>query len=63
MVKNMLSLVVRKGAYAQTHTHEVTDNPFRNLLGTAQLGVSQGAFIIRTGLNPDLEFVENHQEK
>lgn len=45
----MLSLVVRKGAYAQTHTYKVIDSPFRNLLGTARLGVSQGAFTVKTG--------------
>lgn len=64
MVKNMLSLVVRKGAHAQRHTqsHKVIDGPFRNL-ETIQLGVPQGAFTIITGLNPDLECVENHQEQ
>lgn len=42
--------------------HKVTDSPFRNL-ETTQLGASQGAFPIKTGLNPDLERVENRQEK
>lgn len=46
-----------------THEHKVIDSPFRNLLGTAGLSVSQGAFAIKTELSPDLECVENHQEK
>lgn len=57
MMKNMLSLVVRKGAHAQTHTQSYWKF-FQKLMGTAQLGSSLGAFTIKTELNLDLECVE-----
>lgn len=61
----MLLLLVRKGVHTKIHTnkHKVIDSPLRNVLGTAQLGVSQGELTIKMGLNPDLEGVENHREK
>lgn len=56
----MLLLLVRKGVHTKIHTnkHKVIDSPLRNVLGTAQLGVSQGELTIKMGLNPDLEGVE-----
>lgn len=61
IVKNVHLLVVKKGVHTKiyTNTHKVIDCPFKNLLGTAQLGASQGELKIM-GLNPDLKDVENH---
>lgn len=62
IAENVHLLVVRKGVRTKIYAnkHKVIECPFKNLLGTAQLGASKGELTAKMGLIPNLKGVENH---